>query len=76
MVLELFQKRNLLFTPSYSDRIDNVASVPLWADDTLRSHGTPYLVHAVFIFSQWAISDADPMITTALALGFLLNNWK
>lgn len=53
-----------------------VASVALWADDTLRSHGTPYLEQAALIFSQWGVSVADPMITTALARGFLFSNYN
>lgn len=43
-----------------------VSSGPLWAEVTLRMQGIPYDVQAFLIFSQWAMSEVEPIRTTTL----------
>ena len=63
------------YWPSYSYRMLRATSVALWADTTLSSQGAPSFLQASRIFSQWARSEGDPMMTTARAQGFGDSSW-
>lgn len=54
------------YTPSYSPLMRSVSSGPLCAEVTLRKQGIPKEEHAFLIFSQWAVSEVEPIRTTTL----------
>lgn len=55
-------------SPSYSALMRSVSSGPLCAEVTLRVQGIPKELQAFRIFSQWAMSDVDPINTTTRPL--------
>lgn len=61
-------------SPSYSALMRSVSSGPLCAEVTLRVQGIPKELQAFRIFSQWAISEVDPINTTTLPLAWLSSN--
>ena len=61
--------RNKQHLPSYFLTMERVSLVPLCADDTLISAGTPNLAQADEILLPQSLSLAEPIIITALHLG-------
>lgn len=55
----------------------SVSSGPLCAEVTLRKQGIPKEEHAFLIFSQWAVSEVEPIKTTTLPpAGASSSSWR